>query len=119
MITQLLDFLAEIALSINFLCHILIFLGTFYVALHNRRIPRWHVTVLWYCGLSSAFTALTIVLEWVYGRTFPLSYFNVGIIGETFLHGFLAFMAMSVWVHTAWIDFKSMKKRHSAEEAAD
>lgn len=118
MITQLLDFLAYIALPINLICHLLIFIGTLYVAIHNRKIPRWHVTVLWYCGLSSLFTALTIVIEWIFGQEFPLSYYNIGIIGETFLHACLAFMATSVFLHTVWTDLHQMKNRHPAENKA-
>lgn len=83
MITQLNIFTYEYEIIINFIAHILIFLGTFYVALYNRKLPQWHITPLWYVGLTSLLVCVTIVIQWSIGSEHPMSYWNLGKLAET------------------------------------
>ncbi len=65
-------------LLVSFIIHLIIFIGTGYVALCNTKLPRWHVTPLWYVGLTSLTVCATILLQWMYGADFPLSHWNIG-----------------------------------------
>lgn len=111
MITFLNSFNYLYEIVINFIAHILIFLGTFYVALHNRKLPPWHITPLWYVGLFSIFTAITIVVQWALGPEHPLSYFNIGRLSETLFNCAVATIAMVMLFGTAIRDYKESKKR--------
>jgi hypothetical protein len=91
----------EIVLFVNLMCHIIIFYGALYVVLHNKRLPTWHVTPLWYAGLSCLLTAITIVLGYAFTDAFPLSYANLGVIGETSLNVCLASIAIMFFISTA------------------
>lgn len=111
MITTAIDFLLGIQLLINFLAYLCIFVGTFYIALQNRNLPKWHTTPLWYVGLTSLFTAITIVLQGMFGRDFALSYANVGILGESALNVSLAYIATVMLVGTIRQDLRHRKNR--------
>lgn len=111
MITFLNAFTNSYALAINFVAHVLIFIGTFYVALQNRNLPQWHITPLWYAGLCSLFVAITIVLQWAIGPEFPLSYWNLGLFGETLLNIAVAAIAVIMLIGTVRADIKYRKKR--------
>lgn len=84
----------DIMLFINFISHMLIFIGALYVALHNRQLPKWHITPLWYVGLSSFSCAIAIMCQWGLGSTFPLSYSSIGSITELALDISLASIAI-------------------------
>lgn len=88
------------ALHINFVAHLLIFIGSFYVVMYNRRLPQWHVTPLWYVGLSALASNLAIALQWIFGTEFPLSYANIGLISETSLNVSLATLATFLLITT-------------------
>lgn len=104
------------ALSINFIAHSLIFIGAFYVALHNRRLPQWHITPLWYMGLFSLLISITIILQWAIGPEFPLSYWNAGIMVETLSNISVAIVAVIMLVGTVMSDIKHRKKRQIQSE---
>ena len=85
MILEIANAVTEMQAVINFVAHITIFIGTMFVAVYSRNLPPWHVTPLWYAGLASCFTAITILIEWIFGPDFPLSYNVLGVFGETAL----------------------------------
>lgn len=99
------------ALVINFFAHMLIFVGSFYVVMHNRRLPKWHVTPLWYVGLSALACNIAIALQWGLGTEFPLSYANIGLITETCLNISLATLAAIFFSVTVLVDMKESKRR--------
>lgn len=82
-------------LLVNLICHLTIFGCALYVATYNKRLPQWHVTPLWYAGMACLLTALTIVLQFLFGASFPMAYDNVGVVGETALNICLATIAGS------------------------
>jgi hypothetical protein len=86
---------------INLISYTIVFIGCLYLVIHNTRLPRWHLTTLWYVSLSAIFTAITIVLEFLLGEEFPLSYTNIGIIGETSLSVTLAVTSLLMMLSTA------------------
>lgn len=103
--------MTDLELISNFLLNIMIFVGGFYVAMHSRVLPRWTVTCIWYIGLASLFTCITVVLQWVYGPSFPMSYGNVRLLCDMVTHGILAIAVVMLFVHTV---FKNRKhKKHS------
>lgn len=116
MISTLSTFTSLYGLAINFTAHILIFIGTFYVALHNRNLPKWHITPLWYAGMCSLFVAITIILEWAIGPEFPLSYWNLGLMGETLLNISIASIAVIMLIGTVRKDLHEAKKRKLREQ---
>jgi len=90
---DLVSFLNFFAQPVNFVAHLVTFSGAFYLIFHNKNMPRWHVTPLWWAGLASLFTWFTIVLGLYFGDEFPFSYFRFGFVGETLLNAFIAFIA--------------------------
>jgi serine acetyltransferase len=86
---------------VNLFCHATIFAGAFYVVLHNRNLPHWHVTPLWYAGLSCLLTGITIILGFALGDSFALSYHNIGVVGETLLNISLSVIAITFLLYTA------------------
>lgn len=111
MINFFTDYLYEVQLLINFFAYLAIFIGTFYVALQNRKLPSWHTTPLWYVGLSSLFIAITITLQGMFGREFALSYANAGIWGESALNLSLAYIATVMLVGTIRRDLQGKVHR--------
>lgn len=111
MISFLNAFTNSYALSINFIAHTLIFIGTFYVALQNRNLPHWHITPLWYAGLCSLLVSITIVVQWAIGPEFPLSYWNFGLFAETLFNVSVAAIAAIMLIGTVRSDIKYRKKR--------
>lgn len=108
------DFLkySDISLVINFLCHCTIFFGGGYIALHCRTLPLWLVTPMWYMGLSSLIAAGAIVVQWVFGPSFPLSYASVGIFGEIALNISLAVAVALMFMKTIKSDIDGSKLRN-------
>lgn len=119
MLTDLLVHLYDVSIYVNLICYIAIFLGGFYVALHSRNIPRWLATALWYTGTFSFFTAVTIVLEFMYGQLFELSYFQIGLFGEMAMKVSLASIVIVLFLETVYKDYRGAKKRKALQDAAD
>lgn len=94
------------ALILNFVAHVVIFVGTFYVALKNPNLPHWHITPLWYAGLCSLFVSLTIIIQWTLGAEYPLSYWNAGMMGEILLDLSIAAVAAIMILRTYLINKK-------------
>jgi hypothetical protein len=111
MITEMINFFNVHQPIVNFISHMLIFMGTFYVAIHNRNLPPWHITPLWYVGVFSLLTAFTIVCQWAIGPEFPLSYWNLGQLAESLVDLALASIATIMLIGTIRQDIRESKKR--------
>jgi hypothetical protein len=116
MITELMNFFNVNQPVINFVSHTLIFIGTFYVALHNRNLPQWHITPLWYTGLFSLLTSFTILFQWAIGPEFPLSYWNFGQLAESLVDISLASIATIMLIGTIRKDIAGAKKRRNKQD---
>lgn len=119
MITSIIQFLNDynLQLPINLIAHSIIFSGTFYVVLHNRNLKHWHITPLWYLGLTSLFTAITILLQYMVGPEFPLSYWNLSLFAETLSNIALAGIAAVMFIGTIRSDLKGRRKRMQEESS--
>lgn len=113
MISNLNVFTYEYEILINFIAHFLIFTGAFYVALQNRNLPQWHITPLWYVGLSSILVCITIVIQWAVGPEHPLSYWNLGKLAETAVNVAVATVATIMLIGTVRKDIHEAKKRRT------
>lgn len=100
MITSIMAFFNTWTLLINFICHLSIFVGILYTAVHNSELTRWVVTPLWYLALISGFVVITILIQWVVGPEHPLSYWTLGQLGEAFSHVILALISLVLLVKT-------------------
>jgi membrane-bound ClpP family serine protease len=98
-------------LPINFVCLLVAFFGSLYVAIHARNIVCWIRTPLWYLGVACFLVAMSIVCEWTLGPTFVFSYSRFGNIGEMMINFFLAASAFLMFMQTIYQDIKSMKMR--------
>jgi len=101
----------EFVLPITFIATLLIFIGTFYVAMFNKNLKQWHVTPLWYVGLSALFVTLSILVQWTTGSDNPLSYDNVGLMGTTFFVCTVASISTIMLVGTVRLNFKLTRKK--------
>lgn len=119
MILEVLSFLENVVLPVNFVCHVLLFLGGLYVAVHSRILPNWVITCLWYIGIAAALNSFTIILEWIYGPSFPMAYTQLGTLTETLLNLNLAFTVGLLFVHTLLKDIKSIKSRNPNEKTLE
>ena len=99
------------ALLINFLCHLIIFVGLLYVAVHNRELENWVITPLWYLGIMSGFVCTTIITQWVVGPEHPMSYWTFGMLGETGSHIILAAICFLLFAKTVKADLANRDKR--------
>jgi hypothetical protein len=113
MITEVIQFLNtyNLQLPINFLAHLIIFIGAFYVALHNRSLKSWHITPLWYVGLASLLNAIAILIHYIIGPEFPLSYWNISLLSETISNVSLACIALIMFIGTLRKDIIGSRKR--------
>ena len=111
MITNFFQVVYPILIPLDFLCHVIIFIGGFYIAIHSRFIPRWLVTCIWYIGLSSFLNAVAILLQWVYGESFPMSYSNVGAITAVMLNINLAAAVGLMFTNTVREDIRGSRNR--------
>lgn len=111
MISTLNGYAFNYELMINFIAHFLIFVGSFYVALQNRKLPQWHITPLWYVGLFSLLVCISVILEWAIGPEYPLSYWNIGKLSETAVDVSIALVATIMLIITVRRDIRSRKKR--------
>lgn len=101
----------SLALPINFICHCIMFIGGLYIAIHSRIIPKWLSTCLWYIGCSSFLIAITIVLGWIYGPQFQLSYDSLGFFGEILFNFWVAITTALFFFKTVLIDISHAKHR--------
>lgn len=111
MINSLLELLNEpdFNLIINLVTHSIVFIGGFYVAMFNKRLPTWHVTPVWYIGLTSLFTVLTIIFEFIFGLSFPLSHFNMALVSEALLDIALAYLVIIMFIGTYRMNSKNSR----------
>lgn len=107
MITTTLHLFNVYQLIINFALHITIFIGTFYVAMYNTKLPHWHLTPLWYLGLANFAVAISILIEWTIGSEHPLSFWNIGGIVEIIANIFVALIALIMLIVTVKRKYKS------------
>lgn len=98
-------------IPVNFVCHLIIFLGGSYIAIHSRKIPTWLRTCLWYIGCSSFLIAITIILEWTLGQQFELSYYKIGIVAEILFNFWIAITTLVFFIKTIYSDIKFSKLR--------
>ncbi len=112
MADQFIIFLTNINVPLTFICNFMIFLGGFYVAIHSRIMPTWTVTCIWYLGLSGLLTSITILLDWVMGSDFPLSYTQIGIVPDMIQYIILSFSVWLLFANTVWSDIKGRRDRN-------
>lgn len=108
---DLVSFANFFAQPVNFISHLIIFLGAFYILLHNRNMPKWHVTPLWWAGCASLFTFITIVLGLYFGDEFVFSYHRMGYVGEVAFNTCVASIAAVFLIKTVKADIKNRKYR--------
>jgi hypothetical protein len=94
-----------------FISHLIIFVGGFYVAMHSRIIPTWVVTCIWYVGLSSLFTLITIIIELTLGMEHPLSLYNLRVLAEFLPLLSIAITVFLLFINTLCTDVKCRKLR--------
>jgi len=111
MISELLTFFDFWSFLLLFICHSVTFACSLYIAVHNRELKPWVITPLWYLGICSAFAGLTIVIEWALGPDHPISYSNIGILGETAFQIILALIMFLTFLDTVKTDLKNKKHR--------
>lgn len=111
MITEIVAFFHSWTMLINFVCHSIIFVSVFYVAVHNRELKPWIITPLWWLAIISGFTASTVVVQWAIGPEHPLSYWTLGTLGEISSHIVLALIAVTMFFKTLKTDLENCKNR--------
>lgn len=107
-------FMSSVALPLNLIFYIVIFLSSFIIVFKNTRLPQWHVTPLWWVGLSSLACVIAIMMQYVFGPIFILSYKNIGFILELLLTGSLAFLAATFLIAF----FLSMRRKTVPSKSA-
>ncbi len=98
LLQQLWIYLDVFSLKIHSICHVIIFSGIFLFVVKWKNAPQWHVTPLWYVGLSSLFIAFSVLCEWIWGLSVPFSYHNLGLIAEIMFDIFLASLVIVFFV---------------------
>lgn len=99
----MIEILHQLSQPTFFVTNLVIFVSSLYIAIYNKTMPNWVITPLWYTGLSSLFMNITIVLEWVFGDTYCMSFAKIGYLGE------LAF-AISVAVTLTFLFIQTLKQ---------
>lgn len=108
---DLVSYLNFFAQPVNFFSHLFIFLGAFYILLHNRNMPKWHITPLWWAGCASLFTFITIVLGLYFGDEFVFSYSRMGYVGEVIFNACIASIAIVFLIKTVKTNITNEKYR--------
>jgi hypothetical protein len=111
MINTVVGFFNSWTLLINFVCHSLIFISIFYVAVHNRELKPWIITPLWWLAMTSGFVASTVVVQWAIGPEHPMSYWTLGTLGEITSGIILALISFTMFVQTLKHDLNCRKDR--------
>lgn len=96
---------------ILFISHLIIFVGSFYVAMHSRIIPTWLTTCIWYIGLSSLFTLITIMIEWFLGPYEAFSYSNLRFFSQYLPILSISITVFLMFINTVCSDITSKKLR--------
>lgn len=108
---QLISTISPYAMAINLICHLTVFIGGLYIAIHSRSIPNWLRTCLWYIGCSSFLVVIMMLLGWIFGHDFELSYVSAGIIAETMFNFWVCVTTFIFFLKTVAADVKFSKKR--------
>jgi hypothetical protein len=101
-------------MPLNLIAHSMIFAGTFYVALHNRTLKQWHITPLWYMGLTSLLVSISILCQYIIGPEFPLSYWNVSLFVETLSNIAVSSIAVIMFIMTVKRELKGRNNRNDS-----
>lgn len=105
----------SISPAIHFAANTMTFVGGAYIALHNRVMPKWLITCLWYIGLASLLNAITFMVGWIYGEVHPLSHFQLGSVTEAMVNITIATTIAILFFNTVWKDFVFSKNRKKQE----
>ena len=111
MITDTIIFFNSNQEIVTFVTHLITFVGSFYVALHNRKLPQWHLAPLWYVGLFCLLTCITIIFQWTLGPEFPFSYWNFGQLAESMVDVMIASISLVMLLITVKHDLNGAKRR--------
>ena len=107
----MIHFINQQALVLLFLSHFVIFFGTLYVAVHNRNLKPWHVTPLWYFGLVNLLISIAIMIEWVFGPEYVLSYWRLQNVYALLENLVLTYLVISMFIGTLLRDLKEKRMR--------
>lgn len=116
MVREAVNFIDLISPTLILCSNILVFIGSGYVALHSRVMPKWVVTCLWYTGLAALLNAITLVVELIEDQMHPLSHFQIGVVTESMMHVMLAVVVTLLFANTIWKDYQWSKIRKNAPE---
>lgn len=111
MLSDAVNFIEFISPGLIAASNLTVFLGSGYVALHSRVMPKWVVTILWYIGLAALLNFITHVIEWTDDPTNPLSNYNLGPATDALMHLAIAVMVGLLFFHTVWKDYVGSKER--------
>lgn len=111
MLSEVVNWIEFVSPSLIAASNIIVFLGSGYVALHSRVMPKWAVTILWYIGLAALLNFITHAIEWVDEPDNPLSNFNLGVATDTLMHLAIAVMVCLLFFNTVWKDYINSKMR--------
>lgn len=116
MLSDVVNFIEFISPGLVAASNLTVFLGSGYVALHSRVMPKWVVTILWYIGLAALLDFITHVVEWTDDPTNPLSNYNLGPATDALMHLAIAVMVGLLFFHTVWKDYIGSKERLKAKK---
>lgn len=119
MVREVVNFIDLISPTIILCSNILVFIGSGYVALHSRIMPKWVITCLWYTGLAALLNAITLVVELIEDQMHPLSHFQIGVVTESMMHVMLAVVVTLLFANTIWKDYQWSKLRGAAPEPVE
>lgn len=111
MIVSAMEFFQETRHFVDFVCYLIIFMSSFYVAIHARNIPNWLITSVWYIGVMAFLSLITIVIELFFGPEHPLSNKNLGTLTETMMLIVIAITMGTKLYCTIVEDIKGSKSR--------
>lgn len=111
----------SIALPVNFVCAMTVFVGAMFVLLKNQHLPQWHKAPLNMLAVACGFLAVTILSQWVFGVGFGLAYDGgMGLIAEVGVNLCIASIAAVFMVSTFLRQQKDAKQlpRRAAKSLA-
>lgn len=111
MIEHTIEFFQDTQHFVDFVCYLIIFMSSFYVAIHARNVPNWLITSVWYIGVMAFLSLTTIIIELFFGPEHPLSNKNLGTLTETMLLVVLAVTMGTKLYCTIIADIKGSKSR--------
>jgi hypothetical protein len=93
-------------------------MGGLIIAVRPKYIaPHWLVTAIWYLATSALFTNITILIEWIYGPEFELSYTNIGVFGEAMIN--ITMTAVVLGIFKELVRLRRRAAKAEAELAVD